>query len=83
MECNGVTRINNIYFNSKTALFPTNWTPLDTTLAAGRVVSVTLESCMVGGAGDDINENKSQPEPSLRLRKRPDRVIQPSKSPAP
>ena len=36
-----------------------------------------------GGFRCSINENKSQPEPSLRQRKRPDRVIQPSKSPAP
>ena len=36
-------------------LFPHVGLLLDT-LAAGRVVSVTLESCMVGGAGNDINE---------------------------
>ena len=36
-------------------LFPHVGLLLDT-LAAGRVVSVILESCMVGGAGNDINE---------------------------
>ena len=39
--CKYMIAVSNLY--SKTALFPTNWTPLDT-LAASKVVTVTLES---------------------------------------